>query len=81
MSQAIVQETKRGRFVRIAERRVNYILDNLNSLEKCSNKGNYDYSSEDIRNIFDAIETEIKRVKASFNENSRGERKKFRLEG
>jgi len=75
------EETKRDRFVRIAEGRVNSTLDTLHRLEKCSNRGNYEYSEEDIRKIFNALEGEVKRVKASFNQNARGEKKKFKLEG
>ncbi len=75
------EETKRNRFVKIAEGRVNSILETLHRLEKCSNRGNYEYSEEDVRKIFNALEGEVKRVKASFNQNARGEKTKFKLEG
>lgn len=59
-------ETKRHRFVRIAENRTNKILDMLRLLSNCSNKSNYDYTDEDIKKIFTAIEKETKNAKNAF---------------
>ncbi len=57
---------RRDRFVKIAERRVNQILENFNNLGKCSNKRNYDYSEADIRKIFREIERKVKETKLLF---------------
>ena len=57
---------RRDRFVKIAERRVNKILENFNNLGKCSNKRNYDYSEADIRKIFREIERKVKETKLLF---------------
>jgi len=74
-------ETRCERFVRVAERRVNYILDNLDSLSKCSNRGNYEYGVKDIEAIFKAIEGKVREVKAAFvGSNTKG-KKRFRLDG
>lgn len=59
-------ENKRDRFVRIAEARTNKILDMLRLLANCSNKSNYDYDEEDIKQIFAAIDKEVKATKNSF---------------
>lgn len=59
-------ETKRQRFVRIAENRTNKILDMLRLLGNCSNKSNYEYTDEDIKKIFTAIEKETKNAKNAF---------------
>ena len=45
-------ETKRERFVRIAEARTNKILEMMRLLGNCSSKGNYEYTDEDIKKIF-----------------------------
>ena len=58
--------TKRERFVRIVERRVNKILNDLDSLGKCSNRKNYEYTSEDVREIFRAIENKVKTIKSLY---------------
>jgi len=72
------KEAKRTRFVKIVERRVNAILDNLDSLGKCSNKKNYEYSETDVKKVFRGIDKKTKEVKALFN--GRGSTKKFSLE-
>ena len=58
--------TKRERFVRIVERRVNKILNDLDSLGKCSNRKNYEYTSEDVREIFRAIANKVKTIKSLY---------------
>ena len=59
-------ESKRDRFVRIVENRTNKILDMLRLLANCANKSNYDYDEDDIRQIFAAIEKEVKATKNAF---------------
>lgn len=59
-------ETKRERFVRIAEARTNKILVMMRLLGNCSSKGNYEYTDEDIKKIFGALEKELKNTKNKF---------------
>ncbi len=59
-------QSKRERFVRIAEARTNKIIDMLRLLANCSNKSNYEYSEDDIKQIFSAIEREVKLTKNQF---------------
>lgn len=59
--------TKRERFVKIAENRTNRILDQLRLLGNCSNRHNYEYSDEDVRKIFSAIEKEVRNAKGRFS--------------
>ena len=60
------QETKRERFVRLAEARTNKILDMLKLLGNCSSKSNYEYTEEDVKKIFSAIEREVKNAKNKY---------------
>ena len=62
----MAKETKRERFVRIAEARTNRILDNMRLLGNCSSKSNYEYADEDIKQIFGALEKELKQTKNRF---------------
>jgi hypothetical protein len=62
-------DTKRQRFVRIVERRVTKILDDLDSLGKCSNKKNYSYNDDDIRRIFGTIDKKVKDTKLLYKSN------------
>ena len=71
-------ETKNDRFVRIAEARINKIIDMIRLLGNCSNKASYDYSKEDVKKIFTAIENELKVAKAKFD-SSNDDSVKFKL--
>ena len=62
----MANETKRERFVRIAEARTNKILEMMRLLGNCSSKGNYEYTEEDIKKIFGALERELKNTKNKF---------------
>ena len=59
-------ETKKQRFKRIAELRTSKIIESLISLSKLSNKNNYDYSEEEIRQIFKAIDQQLNATKLTF---------------
>ena len=72
------QETRRERFVRIAERRVNRVLEGLDSLANCANSKNYEYSEDDVRKIFIEIERKLKETKTLFQAVGKGHRR-FRL--
>lgn len=73
-------ENRRERFVRVAENRTNKIIDMINLLGNCANKSNYEYTEEDIKTIFDAIEKEVKNTKSKFMQ-TRNKSKKFKLGG
>lgn len=57
---------RRDRFIRIAEKRVNSILQNLDSLGNCSNKRNYEYTSDEVKLIFNEIEKKVRETKIRF---------------
>ncbi len=68
------KETKKERFERIAEARKTKILDTVRLLENCSNKSNYDYSSDEIELIFDELTTALENAKAKFASDSKQKR-------
>ena len=70
-------EEKKERFVRLAEKRTNRILEQLRLLGNCSNKNNYSYTDEEVKKIFSVIESELKDTRAKFNANSGKERFKL----
>lgn len=61
------KETKREKFVRLAEARTNKIIDMLQLLGNCSNSNVYDYTQKDVDKIFSTIETEVREAKKKFN--------------
>jgi len=73
------KKANRERFLRIAEGRVNRILDALDSLGNCSNKRNYDYSDTDVKKIFSAIESKVEETRLMFQGTSEN-KKRFTLE-
>ena len=62
-----IQETKRDKFVRLAEARTNKIIDMIQLLGNCSNSGAYDYTQQDVDKIFTAIENELREAKKKFS--------------
>ena len=73
---AKIEETKREKFVRLAEARTNKIIDMLQLLGNCSNSSAYDYTQQDVDKIFSAIESEVREAKKKFNrvESKKGSR-------
>ena len=63
-------ETKRDRFVRLAELRVNRIMKDLQLIGNLSNKGNYEYTKNDIQTIFTTIKKELAIVETRFATNN-----------
>lgn len=59
-------ETKNERFIRIAEARTNKIIDMIQLLGNCANKSTYEYSKDDVKLIFGAIEAELRTARAKF---------------
>lgn len=79
MKGEFIMESKREKFVRLAEARTNKILNMIQLLGNCSNKNSYEYTDEDVDEIFSAIEKELKITRRKFSENGITERKMFRL--
>lgn len=66
-------ESKRDAFRRLATQRTNNVLGRLRVLGHCSNPHLYEYSDEDVKRIFKAIDAELRAVKAKFQNSSRSE--------
>ena len=77
---ANTQETKRDKFVRLAEARTNKIIDMLQLLGNCSNTSAYDYTQQDVDKIFAAIETELREAKKKFNKTESKKSSRFSLD-
>lgn len=69
-------ETKAEAFKRLAAQRTNTVLERLRILGNCANRSLYEYTDEDIRRIFRAIEAEVKRTKGKFSDSTK---EKFEL--
>jgi hypothetical protein len=69
-------ETPREKFIRLATSRTNEVLRKLRILGNCANKNFYEYTEEDVKKIFSAIEEELRTVKSKFKNSHQSE---FRL--
>jgi len=67
------KESKRDRFRRLATQRTNAVLHRLQILSYCANPQLYDYSDEDVRKMFRAIESELRRAKTRFTNSSKSQ--------
>lgn len=65
------RQERRKRFVRVAARRTQQVLNRLRLLSKCANRAVYDYSEEDVAKIFDAIAEEVAEARRKFEDRAR----------
>ena len=70
-------ETKRERFVRLAENRMNNVLKNIQLLSNLSNTSAYEYTREDVDKIIKALKVAVSELEKSFTPSSNS--KKFKL--
>lgn len=61
-----MEENKQQKFERLAERRVSELIEKIRLVGNLADKKNYEYRSEHVKLIFDAIELEIKAVRKKF---------------
>ena len=62
---ANAKETKRARFIRVAEQRTQKVLDDLKALSKCAHPAVYELTEEDVEKIFAAIEVAVQDARAT----------------
>lgn len=70
-------ETRRDKFVRLAESRTNRIIDQIGLLGNLSNTSVYEYSQKDITKMFKAIEDALAESKKRFSVQSDKKQKRF----
>ncbi len=73
-------ETKRDKFVRIAEARTNKIINMIQLLGNCSNQSLYEYSQKDVNKIFNAIQAELDEAKKRYSKQDSQKGSKFTLD-
>lgn len=70
-------EIKRDRFVRVAQKRVCKVLENLDALGNCANTTNYSYTQTEAHKIFEAITTKVDEIEKLFA--GQGKQLQFKL--
>ena len=74
------EETKREKFVRLAEARTNKIINMIQLLGNCSNQSLYEYSQKDVNKIFNTIQTELDEAKKRYSKQDSQKGSKFTLD-
>ena len=64
-------ETKRDKFVRLAQARTESVMDRIRVLGNLSNPYVYDFREEDVEKIFSAIEDSLRIEREKFEEQLR----------
>lgn len=75
-----IKESKREKFVRLAEARTNKIIDMIQLLGNCSNQSQYEYTQKDVNKIFNAIQTELDVARKRYNKQDSQKGTKFKLD-
>lgn len=71
-------ETRRERFVRIAQKRTQQVLDRLRILGNCANRSAYEYGPDDVEKVFGAIQRELEATRRKFDDRVK-QRDEFKL--
>lgn len=69
----IYEESKREKFVRLVESRVNSTLKEINLIGNLSNKSNYDYTKEDVDKIIKTLKKSISDLELKFTSKNKNE--------
>ena len=72
-----MENIKQQNFKRIAENRINKIIDLISKLHNLSNSSFYEYTDEQIDKMFDILQKELDRQKEEFKK--KGKNKKIEL--
>lgn len=71
-------ESKRDKFVRLAENRMNNVLKGIELLGNLSNQNNYEYTQEDLAKIIKTLKGAINDLEKTYN-SSTNKNKRFKL--
>ncbi len=72
-----METIKQQNFKRIAENRINKIIDLISKLHNLSNSSFYEYTDEQIDKMFDTLQKELDRQKEEFKK--KGKNRKIEL--
>lgn len=73
------QSSRRIRFQNVASKRVQKVLNDLDSLSKCSNKSSYQYDEKDIRKMLKVIKEKVRFLELSFQQKGEHKQDEFKF--
>jgi ABC-type Fe3+-hydroxamate transport system substrate-binding protein len=66
MGRKYMPETRRQRFVRLANKRVNRAIKTFRLIGNLSNRTHYEYTDEDVKKIIKMLDDELRAAKQRF---------------
>ncbi len=72
-------ESRRDKFERLANSRVNKAIKAIRIVGNLSNKNTYEFSDADIQKIFRALDSELKSTRKRFDSSNDSEEPTFKL--
>jgi len=66
----IPRKSKRKRFLTVGEKRTVRVLRALRLLGNCGNRAAYEYTEEEVKRIFSAVQRELDRARERFSRSS-----------
>ena len=73
------QSLKRDRFKNVAGKRVQKVLDTIDSLAKCANKNNYEYDEEGVSKMMRALKDKVKILEMAYTGNTKSTKNTFKF--
>lgn len=75
----MIDNDKRNKFIRLANKRVNKAIRALQMIQNLSNARNYDFNDEQANKIIKALQSEMNNIRKSFRNDGKGETNNFSL--
>ena len=70
---------RRERFERVASKRVDRVIKDIQLLTNCSNTNNYEYTNTDVEKMLKAIRAELKALESAFSTGARDSDEGFKF--
>ena len=70
---------KRERFERLAQKRITETIKKLRLVGNLANRNNYSYTGEHVRQIFEALDSEMRALRQRFKGQTKDESGEFRF--
>lgn len=74
-----MSESKREKFKRLANSRVNRVLSDIHLIGNLSSKKNYEYTEADVKQIFAAINASLRTCRSRFESETTSESEQFKI--
>lgn len=74
-SNSRVKRDRKQKFIELAEKRVNRLLNEIKLISNLANRTNYEYTSQQANKLIRVIDEEIKKMKLKFSQNFKRDKK------